>query len=41
MEWAFKGFIPRFEGLLMAAPAHFLNNRHYQFKTDMTSDFDD
>ena len=29
------------ESLLMAEPAHFLNNQHYQFKTDMTSDFDD
>ena len=25
----------------MAEPAHFLNNQHYQFKTDLTSDFDD
>ena len=25
----------------MAEPAHFLNNQHYQFKKDLTSDFDD
>ena len=25
----------------MVEPAHFLNNQHYQFKTDLTSDFDD
>ena len=25
----------------MAKPAHFLNNQHYQFKTGLTSDFDD
>ena len=25
----------------MVEPAHFLNNQHYQFKIDMTSDFDD
>ena len=25
----------------MAEPAHFSNNQHYQFKTDMTSNFDD
>ena len=29
------------EAPLMAEPAHFLNNHHDQFKTDMTSDFDD
>ena len=23
----------------MVEPAHFLNNQHYQFKTDLTSDF--
>ena len=26
---------------LMDELAHFLNNQHYQFKTDMTSHFDD
>ena len=25
----------------MAEPAHFLNNQHYQFKKDLTSNFDD
>ena len=25
----------------MIEPAHFSNNQHYQFKTDLTSDFDD
>ena len=25
----------------MAEPAHFLNNQNYQFKIDMTSNFDD
>ena len=24
----------------MAERGHFLNNQHYQFKTDLTSDFD-
>ena len=23
----------------MVEPVHFLNNQHYQFKTDLTSDF--
>ena len=25
----------------MAEPTHFLNNQHYQFTIDLTSDFDD
>ena len=25
----------------MDEPTHFLNNQHYQFKTDLTYDFDD
>ena len=25
----------------MVERVHFLNNQHYQFKSDMTSDFDD
>ena len=29
------------EAPLMVEPTHFLNNQHYQFKTDMTYDFDD
>ena len=29
------------EAPLMAEPAHFSNNQHYQFKTDLTFDFDD
>ena len=29
------------EAPLMVEPAHFSNNQHYQFKTNLTSDFDD
>ena len=29
------------EAPLMAEPAHFSNNQHYQSKTDLASDFDD
>ena len=29
------------EDPLMVEPVHFLNNQHYQFKTYLTSDFDD
>ena len=29
------------EAPLMVKPTHFLNNQHYQFKIDLTSDFDD
>ena len=30
-----------FKAPLMVEPAHFSNNQHYQFKTDLTSDFHD
>ena len=29
------------ESPLIVEPAHFSNNQHYQFKTDLTCDFDD